>query len=939
MNIFRIPKISDKGCDKIIGIIDASGSMKEHWHWLADHWNRYIPSEKTITITFDHVARIVPNNHLSNFISHHGGGGTNISNAFEEFENELNKIEPKSNITVIFISDGHDSKMNSLKQRLSKLKGNQDKFIINFLCLGVGKNFPTFISMKLRESYHNGNESVPAVFLIEYVSEKAYTIKFNAIMKFMVFNQQRCIEPAVCVYPWREYQKIVFENAWVMSFNNTVKIDGKELDISKYNLNLDGVLELFRGWSQSIHIESLNKGEAIYGRAAKTLGIMDDILAEIFYKEGIDLLDINPITEDMSFKDKAKQTMLRNNYNRIKWFYDDVKLIVDGKISNNMNEFDAAKKIGIGTIMGNYKQKLLNLKSITLEKFKHKKELFKDIYKATEIKQYTENQLNWIGKKNQKNIFLEETFLEGLELCQNQFDLFNSLSLIGIPIKLKRPLYYLTMDLSKIEVKNIGKLGEIVDSTMINLNNGNLEAKGIDSKSDLFNAVLPVFLKTDKDILPIINSELFQLLMSFNVSRNPDTIYKEAYLDLLGKAILFLLQNDDTSSKDMLKLLINQFRLIISENSTFVQQSDMFLLKPFDFIVSTELPLERIVLMVIYAKFLSKKKYSYFEEAIQAIYLKLYQIAHKTDYQLLYKFLKLKETEIKEVTFKSGKKKRKLSEQQKETFKEIINSTRYDFNNYYSMGDFKRGFLNHYRSYFTTQQIEAVWDIKNGLQQLKGTVNPLLMEKLENWIGCKNRTEEDHQTFISLAKFSDISNIIKKYKQEIPNYSCYYIKKAFMRYKKEASLTTDKQEKLMSSPMYQNILKRLRKEFINYFKEKHKFIIPLTNKEADIARKRNPRLNINNQNMATNACMAKGCRFYLQVRNRLSHHLDIWGFKLPRSFHRIVLRYLDKDPYHIYGMVCEQIPGFTPEKFHSDYDTVIQYIQKIKENNEKNKST
>lgn len=38
---------------------------------------------------------------------------------------------------------------------MQKLKGNTGH-IINFICLGVGAGFPTFISMRLREKYHNG---------------------------------------------------------------------------------------------------------------------------------------------------------------------------------------------------------------------------------------------------------------------------------------------------------------------------------------------------------------------------------------------------------------------------------------------------------------------------------------------------------------------------------------------------------------------------------------------------------------------------------------------------------------------------------------------------------------------------------------------------------------------------------------------------------------
>lgn len=38
---------------------------------------------------------------------------------------------------------------------------------LNFICIGVGKGFPTFISMDLREMYHNGDKSIPPLFLVD----------------------------------------------------------------------------------------------------------------------------------------------------------------------------------------------------------------------------------------------------------------------------------------------------------------------------------------------------------------------------------------------------------------------------------------------------------------------------------------------------------------------------------------------------------------------------------------------------------------------------------------------------------------------------------------------------------------------------------------------------------------------------------------------------
>jgi hypothetical protein len=37
---------------------------------------------------------------------------------------------------------------------------------INFISIGVGLSFPTFLSMEVRKIYHNGDDTITPVFLI-----------------------------------------------------------------------------------------------------------------------------------------------------------------------------------------------------------------------------------------------------------------------------------------------------------------------------------------------------------------------------------------------------------------------------------------------------------------------------------------------------------------------------------------------------------------------------------------------------------------------------------------------------------------------------------------------------------------------------------------------------------------------------------------------------
>lgn len=75
---------------------------------------------------------------------------TAIPEAFKMFETVLDTIPVNESVTAIFISDGQDNNLNTLEERMKKLKGNSENRKINFICLGIQSGFPTFLSMRLR---------------------------------------------------------------------------------------------------------------------------------------------------------------------------------------------------------------------------------------------------------------------------------------------------------------------------------------------------------------------------------------------------------------------------------------------------------------------------------------------------------------------------------------------------------------------------------------------------------------------------------------------------------------------------------------------------------------------------------------------------------------------------------------------------------------------
>lgn len=69
-------------------------------------------------------------------------------------------------MTILFVSDGQGS------YDEKEIRKNFNHIInLNFICIGVGNNFPTRISMDLRALYHTGNLAIPSIFIIDVNSD------------------------------------------------------------------------------------------------------------------------------------------------------------------------------------------------------------------------------------------------------------------------------------------------------------------------------------------------------------------------------------------------------------------------------------------------------------------------------------------------------------------------------------------------------------------------------------------------------------------------------------------------------------------------------------------------------------------------------------------------------------------------------------------------
>ncbi|CAD8055762.1 unnamed protein product [Paramecium primaurelia] len=135
----------------------------------------------------------------------------------------------KKNVTVLFISDGQEDCYRELIEQTRPSVEN-----INFICIAVGNQFPTFISMNLREMYHYGDNSIPPLFLVDRISIQNLISNYSFLpqvsaTKFM--KRQTSIKILPCYqFPCDQMTEIVQPNSWVTSYSDELVTENGKLE-------------------------------------------------------------------------------------------------------------------------------------------------------------------------------------------------------------------------------------------------------------------------------------------------------------------------------------------------------------------------------------------------------------------------------------------------------------------------------------------------------------------------------------------------------------------------------------------------------------------------------------------------------------------------------------------------------------------------------------
>eukprot|EP00826_Nyctotherus_ovalis_P016498 TRINITY_DN14775_c0_g1_i8.p1 TRINITY_DN14775_c0_g1~~TRINITY_DN14775_c0_g1_i8.p1 ORF type:complete len:1007 (+),score=286.44 TRINITY_DN14775_c0_g1_i8:187-3207(+) len=897
MYIHQVPHTSKKSPQCFISVVDASGSMSSYWRELAVNFNKYIPKQNAITITFDSTPRLCSDNTLKSNIDVHGGGGTNITAAFEMMDTQIAKIKVNQELTILFISDGQDNDIGSLERRLKLLKGSQGH-TINFICLGIERQFPTFLSMYLREFYHNGLPSIPALYLIEYYTPAALVNKFESMKEFFVHKKLLQVRPPVNVFPWLGPVPSVYESTWVLTSQPQLEIEGKKHNAGADGMSLDSIFELFRGYIQQLQMLSLSKNAQLKKYAAETLETMQSILNYYKKTEGID--PMKWVTDadllKVNFSERVKLHTLRHSQFRLKAYVESVENIAKGEEVKKMSEWEAAKKIGIGTITGTYKQKRFNLKKFTVDMYRKALEDFVGVYEETKLVRGTEQEVSATLKQAQKDVFLEKNFIQALKQCDSQFALIETLPVIGLAVKLKRSLK-VTDDPWENEVLAISQTA--INS--LELFHSNYKLPHADPKIAFVNCVLLLIGPKEKDMVPLISTRLFSVLITYVISRNADANYDDAYLALLASCLVHLVDQPTNERKEkMWNRILTTILMVYSKVKVIEEYWEKMINTPEISVQGVNDLSKPFVLLAMKREEVGKKNA---ETVLEHMYIKF--------------FAKLVE---------GGKHVEYLKMTDSSVLDKVKSELITEFGRFNTLGELKRGVrvkMEGFAGDFEYSPIEL------NVPKLERVDQKVTLKKLNSLYSTflhKAPDKGDYLYWLYAAIKSKGSKLASRPSaKEVQDYFFGVLKSSFLK---------------SSAP---TVYAELKEGFLAKFREEHMYLLPMSitqlKEHCDSSNLNIKGYNyVKELNLLKNACMCPKCPFFLKPQQRLMHHLTTWTEKCPRAFHKTLKANLTLSAEAILEKVlageCSRVKAGVRqslEEFGSNKSEALVYVKMLKE--------
>ncbi|XP_071514565.1 uncharacterized protein [Panulirus ornatus] len=530
---------------------DVSGSMSSFWPYVVNGWQMSIQGKLTGRTKIFVFGSIVSFVRVGTELTEddYCGGGTDLTSALQTVRHEVDDCS-EHYVRVFIITDGAHGFGEPLPDtEIEKMSAPLGKTVDVFL-LGLGYYFPVNYSIDIRSRMHNGSANLPSLFwakeLTEIEDQMMYigTELSSGLVKLSL-NHHGSILPGIDKTEFihlGEWQYFCEPPEEIPMF--TVQVDDqspKMLSLEVQEITMELLLhQVFRQWN-SVVIQRHRKKEDF---PKDIFDLMDTLFRNIRNKLNSELGDGNNVKVRLQKKKlKGFEVDYATLMNQSK-----TVIGIEGKYQN---EIELAETILMSTVTNKkFDTRLLKMRGHGQDDYDADVKAFCNLYEKTkhrilELPQPTPEECCRITASSTLQDMQDPDFL--LMLNENKFDLMKCFTMTGIPVyapvRDASQINPWTMCIKHILVTPFTILSQRAIEAYADFGEDALGAvdKDVllqkDNEKTRFNAIIPIIPVSATSVLkPFVRSNLYAMLATFCILKNPHVIDHNAHIAALGCA-------------------------------------------------------------------------------------------------------------------------------------------------------------------------------------------------------------------------------------------------------------------------------------------------------------------------------------------------------------------------------------------------------------------
>ncbi len=342
------------------------------------------------------------------------------------------------------------------------------------------------------------------------------------------------IIPAVGIMPWdaTKYGEVGSGSLVYVPIHSTqITINHNTYDLIDEEPTIKDLIDVAKCWTTTLQVASITEPlSVIKSRADITVAWLNKMDDERRQRDQQQVAAANT-----SVLQRIHAKRLKGNDYAWNTVMKEVALIAAGNVLSNLSDAERAKRLTIGTITGKYHDKAMQIRGLDVDNFLRMRAAFiRIIIESPLPSTYVCSQIvSVISRENTADVLRQSDIKEAVEACQSQYEWVEVFPIIGEGALVTRTNASL-INPFLVQIKGVARVAQVMDSESLVLQGNVIEIPLGDGPSDRINAVIPLFHACDAPLSPFIASELFKLLVHFQLMNNVDTFDANSYLAALS---------------------------------------------------------------------------------------------------------------------------------------------------------------------------------------------------------------------------------------------------------------------------------------------------------------------------------------------------------------------------------------------------------------------